>query len=122
MKTVGRACMAVLVGWSCLVIGSCNDDDDSNNAAFTYSCRDISGQLCDNYYGEMGGGQADCVGNGGTHSTSKCSAMNVLGVCTLDAGTFGYVETVFYNNQPPDTNPEVECALIGGSWSSTYNP
>ncbi len=121
MKIAGKVWMVSTI-CVCLSMGGCGDDDDTSDVAFGYSCRDVSGQLCDNYYGEAGGGQADCVGNGGTYSTSKCSAGNSLGVCTSDFGLFGRVETVYYNNQPPGTSPQGECSLIGGTWSNTYNP
>jgi len=113
----------VLAGLSCFWLSSCKDDDnDSNDFGFRQSCLDISGELCDNYYGETGGTQADCEGPGGTFSTSKCSADNYLGVCTIDFGSLGYTETVYYDNQPPGVNPEAECSLLGGTWSDTYTP
>jgi len=113
----------VLAGLSCFWLSSCKDDDnDSNDFEFRQSCLDISGELCDNYYGETGGTQADCEGPGGTFSTSKCSADNYLGVCTIDFGSLGYTETVYYDNQPPGVNPEAECSLLGGTWSDTYTP
>ena len=103
----------------CFLLSSCSEDNsnDSNGFEFRHSCLDISGQLCDNYYGDVGGNQADCEDPGGTYSTSKCLAENYLGVCTVDFGAMGYSETVYYNNQPPGINPEEECALIGGTWS-----
>ena len=115
----------VLIGLSCFWLSSCNgdgDDDDSNGFEFRHSCLDSSGQLCDNYYGEAGGNQADCEGPGGIYSMSKCSADNYLGVCTFDFGSIGYTETVYYDNQPPEVNPEEECSSIGGTWSDTYTP
>ena len=119
----GLKIFIVLIGFSCFWLSSCNgDDDDSNGLKFRHSCLDISGELCDNYYGEVGGNQTDCEGPGGTYSMSKCSEDNYLGVCTIDFGSLGYTETVYYDNQPPGVNPEEECSLIGGTWSDTYTP